>query len=449
MNEIRVGRSGVRFEEYEQAVARCFRRNLFAMVLFEFLWGLGVPFAISGVLIPAYLNSLAADKVLIGIASAIYLITMPLQLFSERLFGRSHRCRNVALLHVFAGSVYVVYGLAGPVLPAAPAFFRIAGFILTATLFLAALNVVGPVYYAIVTDNSPVRWRGRLLGFRLMGLGIGGLLTSLPAQWVHRIWPEPACYHVAMIIAGSCFISSTLGVMLVRDNVEPRRLSVYSRPPHISAISEFLLLLRKLWLTPNYRVFIFFMMMFAGSLSLAPFIVTYARDILRVSAAENQLFNLSFLVSISVLAYFIGAIADRWGCRLAGVLFGVLGVATYVVAEMSAGVWSILLAYGLFSCIQCTLPTILSNMSVEMMPRTNPARLMVAGNVFCMPIAIILPVVCGRIIDVFSDGQIGSAYLAVFTIGIALAVVGGLGMALLVQEPRSGRIYEIKTVSHG
>lgn len=52
--------------DYERLVEHDYRRNLTAMVSWEFLWGLGLPFAMFYTFIPAYLGAMNAPKALIG-----------------------------------------------------------------------------------------------------------------------------------------------------------------------------------------------------------------------------------------------------------------------------------------------------------------------------------------------------------------------------------------------
>ena len=146
--------------EHDQAVLRDFRRNVAGAVAFETVWGIAMGFVVFAVLVPAYLNALAAPKLLVGVVSAMFVICTPLQLFAEHLVGGVHRKRNSWLLWTSTGIAYIGCGLLGAVLPAEPTVIRIVVFTAMMAMFAAAVSIAWPVYNTILTDNFPVRRRG-------------------------------------------------------------------------------------------------------------------------------------------------------------------------------------------------------------------------------------------------------------------------------------------------
>lgn len=432
----------------EDRVHRHYRRNVTAIVAFEFFWGLGLPFALFVVFVPAYLNLISAPKLVIGLAASLGAILMPLQLMSDRLAGGMNRRRNCWILYSISALSYVGYGVSSCALPAISDTARMVLFLAAITVFIMAINLGQPMYWSIMTDNCPLRRRGRLLGLRTTGLGVGGLLTVLPAKWVYLHWPAPVNYHIAMLVAGAFFLISTTSVLFIRDQIDPVRLEEYRRPNSTPILREVLGVLGRLWKTPNYRVFIFFIIILAASFSLAPFLVTYAGDILTLPTEQNRIFNVVYLLTCPLAGLSIGTLADRWGYRLAAILLAIFGSATFTLALTAHEINTLLFAYGLYCCAIVTMPTILCNMSVELLPEEKPAHLIAAGNLFTLIAVVLVPAVCGWLIDIFRHlGQVGNGYLTVFIIAIVLAVIAGLGMLFLVQEPRSGRIYIIKILN--
>ncbi len=430
---------------HEDLVNRDFRRNVTAFVAFEFLWGLGLPFALFVVFVPSYLNLILAPKLIIGLTASLGAILMPLQLLADRFVGGPGRKRRVWIIYSCTAISYLLYGTLASFLPDKPNTWRIAFFFLAMVAFIGTINLAQPAYWSMLTDNCPLRRRGRLLGFRTTGLGLGGLINIVPARWVYQHWPSPTNYHVAILIAGSFFIVACLSVLFIRDHIDPESLESRDKRNGTPLIRDIFQLLARLWRTPNYRVFIFFIIVLAASASLAPYLVTYAGDCLGMFPEQNRLFNIAYLITCPLAGLSIGILADRWGYRLPAIFAGVFACATFIMAISAQNAQTILLAYCLYCCIVVTLPTILCNMSVELMPQESPASLIAAGNMFTLIPTLLTSALCGRIIDIYrSLDHVGSGYLIVFTVAIVLAVLGGLGMLFLVQEPRSGRIYVIK-----
>lgn len=431
----------------DAAVTGDFRRNLTVFVLFDSLWGLGLPFVMFLLLVPTYLNDLGASKIIIGMGSALGALVVPLQLVAEQLIGGPHRKRNVWLVYSASGASYLIYGLLGFVLPAQPATYRIVFFFLAMIAFIGTINLGQPVYWGMLTDNCPVRWRGRLMGFRTLGLGSAGVLNFLPAQWVYRHWPSPTNYHVALVIAGLIFMGGCLSVLLIRDHFDHQAANRHHTSSRL-VVRETLEMLRRLWDNPNYRVFIFFIVLLVAGYSLAPFLVTYGTDCLKIPAQKNQYFKLVYLISSPIVGIFLGTLADRWGYRLAAIILTVLSLSCFTLALLGGALTPLLMGYGMYCCIIITMPSILCNMSVELMPRENPAHLIAAGNLFCLIPAVLVPTLGGRIIDVYrSLGEPFNGYLTVFIVAIVLALVSGLGLWMLVHEPRSGRSYITKIIN--
>ncbi len=431
-------------KEYEQAVEKDFRYNIFPIVMFEFLWGTGLPFTLSGVLIPSYLNFLAAPKFVIGIVASLAILLTPIQLIGSRYLRGVNRKKKVWVSYLISCFGYIVYGIIGLVIPIEHRIFHMISFTIAIILFFGFIFLAQPVYYNILIDNSPLKKRGRLLGYRTAGMAIGGILMAYPAKCFYESVNPPHSYHIAMIISGICFIFSTISVLFIRDHIDPIRLTEYSNPENKPLWLEIYIILRRLWKTPNYRIFIFFIVTISSSASLAPFLVTYTQDVFGASNDIARIFNLCFLAGLLFGGFLIGLIGDKWGYKLSLSILALLLVLGFGIAICTNNINGVFIAYMLY-CITLTISTVICNMSVELLPRANPAHLVAAAQMFILPAAIIVPATCGRIIDIYkATGLADVGYVIVFTVAIVLAIVGAVGTAILVQEPRTGKIYVIK-----
>lgn len=435
--------------EHDRKVVRDFRHNAAVGILFEATWAVGMSFAIIAVLVPAYLGELASPRALIGFASAIGVMTVPLQLFSERLAGGRNRTRSLWLLFSGCGLAYCLMGFVGLMMARTGTRNIMIGlFIAMAAIFFICNHLGSPTYQAVLTDNCPQYRRGRLFGFRAITLGSVGLIGMVPARLILSHFSPLQAYHVAMLIAGGCFLLSSMCVLLFRDHLDPSRLESGERPCGVGEMaSEAAKLIRGLWNTPNYRVFIYFAMILAGASTIAPFMITSSRDLLESAPVAPHYFQIVFLIASVLNGLFVGTFADRLGYKAILALQGLMAMVAFVVAQCAGDFATMVLSYGLLSCMSMGLPAVVCNLSVELMPRISPAHLIAAANVIFLPIMVLLPWMGGWVIDLArSGGDPAWGYRVIFTIGVTLAALGCLGTLILVQEPRSGRVYVIKVL---
>jgi MFS family permease len=436
--------------QYENVIDRDFRRNAAVIMLYEGTWAVGLAFVVILVMIPSYLGQLGMPRSVIGFASAIGVLTVPLQLFSERLMGGVHRKRNIWLLSLICSVSFLFMGIAGCLLPADMNRLLASLFILTIAIFFVGNNILVPVYHGMLTDNCPLQRRGRLFGYRAVSLGVIGLICLLPAKWILQRFSPLESFHVAMLLAGVFYAISSFSPLFFRDHIDPRQPERSDHRQFKLMLREAALAIRELWNTPNYRVFIYFAAVLAGSASLGPFIITYARDILSPDGVAPQWFQMIYFCFSIANGVFIGLFADRWGYKATMAVQALAGAATFVLAQTAVDIPMAIAAYGLLISVVQGMPAVFCNLSVELMPKIATAHLVASANVICLPVTVLLPWLAGIAIDLTRHAGAGLwGYQIVFAVGATLAVVALLGVVLLVQEPRTGRIYIIKVLQRG
>jgi hypothetical protein len=97
-------------------------------------------------------------------------------------------------------------------------------------------------------------------------------------------------------------------------------------------------------------------------------------------------------------------------------------------------------AYGLYTTVNQTLAFVLVNMSVELCPSMDPTDLAALGATLILPLVAVVSPLSGTVID------LTGSYQSVFFIGATVAVIALLGFGLLVREPRSGRLYQVRQI---
>lgn len=436
------------------AVEKAFVRNATAGVVFEGTWSLGMAFATSSVIIPTYLVSLGAPRWLIGLASSLPVLCSPLQLFSEGLAGGPKRRRNIWIIYTMCSLCYVVIALLS--WPIENATARMAIFVTLMGGFFACHALCFTMYQAILTDNCPLRRRGQMFGYRMAAMGLVGLpilpiASRIVGRWSEHGGGEPKMYLASMFIGGCFFAVSSLSPWMFRDRIDPRRGSPERRRPGLILVDA-AKLLKKLWYTPNYRVFIFFAMVLTGGTSLGTFIVTAARDTLPADAATAgpQVFQYWVLAAFPASGVFVAGIADRWGYQLTLALTAVIALAGFVTASLASSMTAMLIAYALMMVAVSSIPAAVGNLSIELVPDISAAQLIAGANVMCLPVNLLMPFICGLVLDSARvAGVVAWGYYVVFALAGAMVVVAGVGTLVLIQEPRTGRVYEIKVIHRG
>ncbi len=416
-----------------------FVRNAVFMVLFDTIWFIGMAFVIYAVFVPAYLNTLHAPKFVIGLVAAGFSITVPANFLAGRLLGSRKRNVWLSRMYMCGGILVAATGVVSWLLASFGLSVMVLVFSLGMFSFCIAINLIAPIYWEVFTDNIPLRWRGRVYAVRVSVAGVVGFGAIYPARWITSQFDSLTAYHVAMIMGGSFYAIASLIALFFRDHPDPGRLK--SIQSSLNLRHEIYLLVLKLWYRPSYRVFIFFSTLLLGSGLLGSFLVTYAQDMLGAEGKGFVAHLKMVYLGVMVLGGFIfGTLADRWGFRNALILLAGCSVFSFLTVLIFWGIIPFMFAYGLYAVVIVFLPNMMTNLSLELMPKVPVRMLASAMNLFCLPVNIMLPWICGWVIDANKNaGDVGGGYRVVFTVSIMLASLAAFGFFLLVQEPRHGK----------
>jgi len=433
--------------DYEETVRRDYRRNIFTFCVVEFLWGLGLPFAAYTTMVPAYMTALNSPKFLIGIVAALFAALAPLQLLLSHWLRT--RSRKKCIVFLWAISV-VPWMLHSIVLLLQPTAFsdvvRLILFCSSMVVFAALIVGTSAIYSALCAECAPLAKRGSFWSYRLCALTAGILLVSPLAHRVMQAWPEPHNFLVCFFFGCTAYLLGAAAVLFVREHRNPQTHAQRIRRPRLQGLlAQIRLLVRKLHRDPNYRVFIFFAVLFCVVCIMGSFIIVFAREKLNLTTAQILPFTVIQFVSSTVATLILGKLADRIGYRIIGVIMGVLLTAGFaVIAAVSAAseiyTPGVYIAFILYSSGTMLNYMITVNLSMELRPRQDVGMLIGVTNSIMMPAVLIAGALSGRIID-----HIGS-YLLVFSLAAALGLIATLGFALLVREPRQRKMYVVKYI---
>lgn len=409
------------------------------MLLFELTWGFGLPFSLYASMVPAYLSAMGTSKSLMGFVQSFWTILIPLQLIGSHYLGRKDRVRAVITLYMSATGVRVIYDVLAVFVPSLWTPASYIGFYVVALAAYVGLLIMGQtIYMGVLTDNIPKNRRGWVFGLRTLGNGVGGVLTGFLTSLVLGHWASPFNFRVSFLVGDLAWTLASLWLFIVRDR--PARSARERAPGFFSNLAG---KVRILLANPNYRVFLFFHMLNSVGLTIASFIVPYARERLGVPDGQMTWLSVIYLAAGAALGPLMGRLADRAGYRSVGAVQSFLVVAFFLFAVASRSFLVVCIGYSLYAIANVTSQFMLVNMSVELCPSINGADLTALGGTLLLPFVGISTPLAGAIID-----QTGS-YPAVFYIGATIGLVALFGFAFLVREPRTGKLYEFKQVGIG
>lgn len=427
--------------DYERLVERDYRRNLTAMVGWELMWGLGIPFALFSASVPAYLGALNAPKALIGFILSFPILFASGQILMSYLIPARKRLVIYRALVIGSSMPWLVYSGAAFFWGATwPPWVHFTAFTIVQILFIGTLNLVNSVYWEIMTDNIPPQKRGLVFGLRMLALGLPVLLMGYVATWVLSHWEPPRNFQAAFVIGTAIYsLGSSIVLWRLRDHVNPE----HERPADPSAVPFRHYLrntLRALWQDPNYRIFIFFMVLLYMAVNGAPFMVDAARTQLHASSQAQGGFSITFLIANMCLGWGIGLLADRVGYRLIGVVIGGLMAGAFLICLLTNQIEWWYVAYGAYSISISSSLMLLCNMSAELCSQEPPNRLIAVGNILVACFVLPATTLSGWVVD-----QVGS-YQPIFIANLILSLVVVFGFGFIVREPRSGRLYSLTII---
>ena len=101
----------------------------------------------------------------------------------------------------------------------------------------------------------------------------------------------------------------------------------------------------------------------------------------------------------------------------------------------------IYLGFFFFATVYFTFRMVMRNFSIELVGHLDVAILVSLGQLIMMPVILLTAPLAGLIID------LTDTYLAVFLLGLTFALTSSVGFAFLVREPRTRKMYVVKSLT--
>jgi len=420
---------------YELAIETDYRHNMLVFVLLEFLWGMGVGFAAYFTMVPGFLSALDAPRSVIGLIQAFPVILTPFQVLAAHLTARKRRKVLFMALSGGAALSYVAFALIA--LVAISDESRVAliiAFGICAFCFMTMIQLSLPIMFTLMTDNTPMKKRGRLFGYRTVTLGVSTAIMGFVAGSLLRNVASPRSYEISFLLGGCFYLVATMSILLLRDHANP----TVRNGKTIRPVTQLKNSLTEGWNNPNYRMLVFFHLLNMSAITLAPFVIPFGVNRLGIAPEQVSQLTIYYFAAMGIGGVVVGKVADTLGYKTVMMILSVCLLVFFVAAMNANSFLVIAAAYALSAIPTAGAHMVLTNFSVEILPKRDAGTLTAMGNLIILPIVAGVAPISGAMIDR------GGTYAQVFLIGVVLSGVALIGIAALLREPRSGRVYVIK-----
>lgn len=416
--------------EYIESVNKNYRRNLFCFILFEFLFGLGYPFALFDTVVPAWLSEINAPKMLIGFICSLPLTICPLQLVVSHF--REMKSHKIWLITIYTlcALPWLIYSICLYLFASEQFIYsklNLAVFTAVMVCFVAGTKGHITIYNSLAMNCMPFNKRGVFNGYSAIALAVAVLAISPVAHKIMSRSHFPDNYLFSFIIGTSFYLLCVLPLFFIRELSEQKRLSKFNLLLKLKAIY------RAIARNRRSRVFLFFYTLSLTSVILGSYFIVYAKEKLNLSVSKIIIFTIISMTCSAVATYFLGRIGDKRGYRMVGVFKSLLLLIAYVLfvyfdLSSTKSKFIIYAGFAFYSSVIIISNVLMRNMIIEILPKYEKAILVAAINLFLMPIVLFAVPAAGLIID------LTNSYITVFVVGAIFSAVAMAGYALLMTD---------------
>jgi MFS family permease len=376
------------------------------------------------IVLPALIARLGGGNIVVGILPVIVYVGLFLpQVFAARTIETLPSKKGWAIKYGFFQRLMILL-IAIAVLVLGGSWPRLA--LLLFLVFFALHHVFAgigtPAWFDLFTRITPLRKRGRLVGFRTSLGGAAAFLCGLVLTWLLATFDFPLNYAVGFFIAIGLQISSLIVQMNLVEG-EPSRAT--ERRPVFAYLRRLPAVFRS---NRNFKYFIISSaFLIVGNMPIGFFTVYALRSF---SADESMVgqFTLSMLMMQAVSALISGFIVDRYGNKRALMIaaLGMLGATLWALVAPSLG-WFRLVYVFLGANVGTELMA-RYNISAEYGPAEQRPTYVALMNTVLAPVYL-SALAAGMISDLFG-------YRTLFFVAAAFSVVGIFLLATRVRDPR-------------
>ncbi|MBL7202044.1 MAG: MFS transporter [Anaerolineae bacterium] len=389
-------------------------------------YSLGLNLVSQATIMPLLVSELTSSKIAIGLIPATYNLSYLLPQLLTASYSEGLRYKKPFV--IFLGSLgervpYLLIGLAvWGLAQRAPMAALVAFYLLWATT-AASNGIVTPAWYSMIAKVIPVRRRGLWSG---LGRSLGALLGIAGAVLAARIlesWPFPSNYGLCFALAFVSVMVSWVGLALTREPASPIVKPRFGQRHYLRQIPA---LLRR---DGNYVRYLVGRSVANLGAMAGGFFMVYGKE--NVPGALEQVGALTAILvgSQAVMNLLWGVVADRVGHKVVlcgAALSMALAVAAAWVGSSAGWLWA---AFALLGLSLSADYVSRMNIILEFCAPEDQPTYIGLTNTLLAP-GMLAPVIAGWLAT-------RAGYRGMFSVAIALSLLGGALLAFWVREPRS------------
>jgi MFS family permease len=290
------------------------RLNWLGFVTDYVFFSIGLTFAGTSTILPAFASNLTNNPILIGLANALWQGGWLLpQIFAAHYLSTAPRKLPVIKFFAWIGRpVFLVFGIfllfSGSILPAV----FLLGLFFSSFLFSFTDSIAGVAWFDLLGKAFSHRERGRVIG---VSQAVSGLLSIAAGAVIGRILQSsglkfPDNYAVLFSLASVCFLISLGGIYLLREPHEPVAAERQKMLEYLPGLMRLLRQDRTFLRVTVARLLMSFCAM------ASPFFAVFALRELGIAEASIAWFAIAQTIGSALAGLFFGWIADRYGSHI-------------------------------------------------------------------------------------------------------------------------------------
>ncbi|OGO09804.1 MAG: hypothetical protein A3K46_01330, partial [Chloroflexi bacterium RBG_13_60_9] len=277
-------------------------------------FSIGLTFAGTNTILPAFASRLTGNPILIGLSSALWQGGWLLpQMFAAHYLSTATRKMPTIKFFAWIGRpIFLVFGvfllLAGSVWPA----IFLLGIYFSSFFFSFTDSIAGVAWFDLLGKAFTHRERGRVIG---IGQAVSGILSIAAGAAIGWILESsglafPDNYGLIFSLASVCFLISLSGIYLIREPHEPVAAERQKMAEYLPSLVRLLRTDRTF-----LRVNVSRLLMSVCAMA-SPFFAVYAIRDLGVAEASLGGFAIAQTIGSALAGLLFGWVADRFGSHV-------------------------------------------------------------------------------------------------------------------------------------
>ncbi|OGS22268.1 MAG: hypothetical protein A2252_06820 [Elusimicrobia bacterium RIFOXYA2_FULL_39_19] len=405
--------------------------NMSMHMLDGIFFEIGMYFANTATVLPAFVAMLNSSPILIGLISSIRTVgwLFP-QLFSA-YFVEGLEFRKMVMFKIGLGQRlpwFFIFLFTMLFAKTNPEIVLIAFFVFFAVaMFSGGLNM--PVWLDFVANTVPTEWRGRLFGIRSTIGGFLGIVVGLVVGYILEKFTFPDNFSICFF---TYFIFATISiifVMLVREPQQEKIRKHFSIAKYFNSVKGIIRNNR------NYVNFIVGRILLTFISMAVAFYTLYGIKNLGAGGKEIGAFMVSSLLGSSLSYFFWGYLGDHKGHMLVIKWSSLVGIAAVFLAGMADTLYCLYAVFFLDGVYMAGQLISGFNLVMEFSsPEERPTYIGLT-NTLIAPFGTAVPVLAGLLLarNIFS-------YSSIFVFSGIISLLGLLILTFMVVEPRHLKI---------